>query len=323
MSLETATFIDQLDATNPTTTDTKSQGDDHFRLLKTVLKNSVKRVTRAFYVPGTVAKSANYTVLAADDNMTIICDPAAAAFTLTLPTLAAADAGWFIDVLKNTTGPNPVFITPPSGTINGFTKIRRSIEFVKTRITWTGSVFYATRPNGVPIGTVLEFNGTTLPNGHLWPNGGTFIAADYVELNTVMGGNATQDHRGRVVAGKDDMGGTSANRLTGLTDGVNGDTLGGTGGLESTTIVTANLPAYTPAGTNNAPTITSKMRGMDAATGPVNTNVDATSATVGDLTTTVSTASAPTFTGVAQGGTSAPGNNVQPTIIANKILVAE
>ena len=41
------------------------------------------------------------------------------------------------------------------------------------------------------------------------------------------------------------MGGTSANRLTGaLTGGLNGDVLGGTGGVESHTLTTAELAVH-------------------------------------------------------------------------------
>jgi hypothetical protein len=38
MALEDASYISQLTATNPTTSDTVAQGDDHLRMLKTVLK---------------------------------------------------------------------------------------------------------------------------------------------------------------------------------------------------------------------------------------------------------------------------------------------
>ena len=41
------------------------------------------------------------------------------------------------------------------------------------------------------------------------------------------------------------MGGSSANRLTGQTGGVNGDTLGGTGGNETHTLTTAQLASHT------------------------------------------------------------------------------
>ena len=38
MALETATYISQLTATNPTTSDSVAQGDDHLRLIKDVLQ---------------------------------------------------------------------------------------------------------------------------------------------------------------------------------------------------------------------------------------------------------------------------------------------
>lgn len=53
------------------------------------------------------------------------------------------------------------------------------------------------------------------------------------------------DARGRVSAGTDDMLGTSANRLTGLSGGVDGDVLGGTGGSESHTLTAAQIPSNT------------------------------------------------------------------------------
>ena len=51
--------------------------------------------------------------------------------------------------------------------------------------------------------------------------------------------------RGRVVAGQDDMGGASANRLTDQSGGLNGDTLGDTGGSETHTLTTAQLASHT------------------------------------------------------------------------------
>lgn len=47
MALESATYISGLVTTNPTGSDSISQGDDHIRLIKTVLKNSLPNVTTA------------------------------------------------------------------------------------------------------------------------------------------------------------------------------------------------------------------------------------------------------------------------------------
>jgi hypothetical protein len=47
MSLESGTFISDLVATNPTSADPKSQGDDHLRLLKSTIKNSFPTINAA------------------------------------------------------------------------------------------------------------------------------------------------------------------------------------------------------------------------------------------------------------------------------------
>lgn len=47
MALETATFISDLNALNPTSTDPKSQGDDHLRLLKSTIKASFPNISGA------------------------------------------------------------------------------------------------------------------------------------------------------------------------------------------------------------------------------------------------------------------------------------
>ena len=57
------------------------------------------------------------------------------------------------------------------------------------------------------------------------------------------------DLRGRVIGGKDDMGGIGANRLTGVSGSVDGDSLGNTGGNETHTLTTAELPAHNHSGT--------------------------------------------------------------------------
>ena len=47
MALETGTYISDLVATNPTSTDAKSQGDDHLRLVKSTVKTTFPNITGA------------------------------------------------------------------------------------------------------------------------------------------------------------------------------------------------------------------------------------------------------------------------------------
>ena len=106
----------------------------------------------------------------------------------------------------------------------------------------------------VPVGAVIPFSGSSAPDGWLLCYGQTVSQSTYAALYAVIGstygsdsgGNFTlPDLRGRVVAGQDDMGGSSANRLTDQSGGLDGDTLGDTGGAETHTLTTAQVPQLT------------------------------------------------------------------------------
>ena len=164
--------------------------------------------------------------------------------------------------------------------------------------------------SGAVIGEIKIYAGTTAPAGWLLCYGQAISRTGYASLFAVcsttygVGDGSTTfnvpDLRGRVVAGQDDMGGSSANRLTGVTGSVNGDTLGGTGGAETHTLVTAEMPAHTHQVTN----VWSSAGADSDALSTANTNAD-------DVTrTTTST-----------GGDGAH-NNVQPTIILNYMIFA-
>ena len=106
-----------------------------------------------------------------------------------------------------------------------------------------------------PPGAITAYAGADAPTGWLLCYGQAVSRLTYSALFEAIGttygigdGYSTfnvPDLRGRVIAGQDDMGGTSANRLTGVTGSVNGDTLGGTGGAETHTLSTAEMPAHT------------------------------------------------------------------------------
>src|SRR5215470_3922518 len=100
MSLEAATYIADLDQSNPTPTDLKSQGDDHLRLIKSVLKNTFPGSNKPFAFPGTVAKTGSYSAVAGDNGQTFTFDTSSGPATLTLPVLSITDKGWTILIQK-------------------------------------------------------------------------------------------------------------------------------------------------------------------------------------------------------------------------------
>lgn len=59
------------------------------------------------------------------------------------------------------------------------------------------------------------------------------------------------DWRGRVGAGKDDLGGTAANRLTAANSGIAGSTLGANGGVEVVALTTPQMPTHSHTGTTD------------------------------------------------------------------------
>ena len=163
---------------------------------------------------------------------------------------------------------------------------------------------------GAPTGAVIPFAGAAAPTGYLLCYGQAVSRTTYADLFAVVAevygvgdGSTTfnlPDLRGRVVAGKDDMGGSSANRLTNQSGGVNGDTLGATGGAETHTLTAAQLAAHTHQYNTTLPE------------GSAIVNAGGT----GQLGDTVSGNGAET----TSTGEGAAHNNVQPTIILNYII---
>jgi microcystin-dependent protein len=186
-------------------------------------------------------------------------------------------------------------------------------------------------PYNIPIGGCIDFFGTTAPNSALvMPYGQaisrTVYAAAFAVLGTTFGpgdGSTTfnvPDIRGRVVAGADGMGGSSAGRLTDAVSGI--DSLGDAGGAQSRALETANLPPYTPTVASASVSVTSTASNVQVnSLGNVSSNFGggATDVPRYNPSSIVSTGSA-SITMNAQGGTSTPVVTVQPTIVANKLL---
>ena len=179
-------------------------------------------------------------------------------------------------------------------------------------------------PYNIPLGGMMPYIGATAPNSNFaFPFGQAISRTTYAALFALTGtafgvgdGSTTfniPDLRGRVAAGRDDMGGSSAARLSGA---LASTTLGAVGGTQTQTLLTGNLPPYTPSGTVPVSIAGgSGNQGLQSGTGgPVNIGGTGSGGTNVALTPSAS------FSGNAQGGTSTPVIIVQPTIICNHIL---
>jgi microcystin-dependent protein len=123
-----------------------------------------------------------------------------------------------------------------------------------------GSGSWSTLSTNVLIGSIMDYAGTTVPPGSGWllcygqEISRVTYAALFAAIGTLFGigdGVTTfriPDCRGRVRAGQDDMGGSSANRLTGSISGLDGDILGAVGGVESTTLSISQMPYHNHGG---------------------------------------------------------------------------
>lgn len=160
-----------------------------------------------------------------------------------------------------------------------------------------------------PAGAVLPFAGSTAPGGWLLCYGQaisrTTYAALFAALGTTYGtgdGSTTfglPDLRGRIPGGKDDMGGTAANRLTaaGLGVGISGATLGAAGGAETHALTIAQMPAHSHT-----------ISGATASSGTGSNDLRSSGSPAGATPTTASQGS----------GQAHP--NAQPTLVLNYII---
>jgi microcystin-dependent protein len=154
---------------------------------------------------------------------------------------------------------------------------------------------------GVPAGVYIPYGGSSAPSGWLLCYGQAVSRTTYAALFTAIGtaygsgdGSTTfnvPDLRGRLPAGLDNMGGSSADRITNSA----ADSTGGTYGTETHTLTTTEMPSH------------KHTYVVRAAAG------GGSDAYYGDSTPTKSADT--TDTGGGQ-----PHNNVQPSIFSNYII---
>lgn len=189
----------------------------------------------------------------------------------------------------------------------------------------------------LPVGSVIDFALPLVPGGWLLCDGQVLTSATpYPDLRSALinagfpygqngGDPRIPDFRGRVAAGRDNMGGSPADRLTAAGSGVNGATLGAAGGEQGIILTTGQLPEHAHgAGTLATGPAGSHFHTLNGASSNQGVGNVAGS---GNPTGTVQTSTAPNHTHPITGSTAAVGNgeahrNVQPTLVMNKIIKA-
>lgn len=185
--------------------------------------------------------------------------------------------------------------------------------------------FYG-NPYNIPLAAGLDYWGQTTPNSSFaFPAGQAISRTTYVNLFNIVGtqfgigdGVSTfnlPNKAGRVSAMVD----ASSTILTTSEITVGGPAaVGGIGGTRNSTLITGNLPAYTPAGT-----VALSANGTGSPNA-IPSGFASSLVQVGSSFNTIATSQlfteTATFTGTAQGGTSTAFSNTQPTIMCNYII---
>lgn len=318
MGLEVATYLSGLNSAWPLAGDTKSQGDDHLRLIKSVLIATFPNASHAFYIPSAESFSSTITLDATDQNNLIMVDTTAGDIACTLPAgLGSSDKGWECEVVRTNTagGNNAIVVSPASGTIasavGSTATIRIERVYEPVRFKWTGTGWFCVKP-GALIGSSMNLDTSTVPPGYRVADGTAYSAVTFAELNAILGTATLKDKRGRFELGID------ASNVNMSTTAFGGSvTIGSTRAGGTITLGVSNLPPYTPTGNLTGSVVYDNIQRTTSTTpsgggGPV----------VGQnnpITITVSGSSF-TFVGDAQGGTSTPFSIVPPSIVTNKLV---
>lgn len=185
------------------------------------------------------------------------------------------------------------------------------------------------------VGMVLPFAGSSSPTGWLLCYGQAISRTTYSGLYAVVGtaygsgdGSTTfniPDLRGRAIAGLDNMGGVDAGRL----DWAN--TLGTTGGAQTHTLSSAEMPSHTHTQDAHAHSIydPTHTHGLSTKSNAGGFSTEAPARALYGADTAVSTMNA--YTGISINANTATNqntggggahNNMQPTILLNYIIKA-
>lgn len=186
-----------------------------------------------------------------------------------------------------------------------------------TQISIGGSVEVICMPSGT---TVISKTSTTITV----TNNATISTSTTARFFPWGNGNGTTtfnlpDFRGKVLAGRPNMGGTSLANLTTTYYGTNPDALGADGGSQNKTLLQGNLPAFKPAITITDPT---HSHNYDKFTNQVNITTGGNNAVQPGSSSVATTSVATGITAALTNnlGSDTPFSIIQPTITSNYII---
>lgn len=193
MPLEAATYIADLVTTNPLSTDQVGQGDDHLRLIKQVLQNTLPnmggRVGRVQQLTG------GYTVLSTD-NTAILEIPTAAAGTVThtisLPALSSITAGFHFELFSTSPTHHAQFVPTGGATIEGAASSSVG-PLVWARVMYNGTNWRVARHPIAQAGTdAFTLPSTLTVSGAVTLHSGVSVSgAAHFKTTASFGGNVT------------------------------------------------------------------------------------------------------------------------------------
>lgn len=212
MPLETGTYVTDLVTSNPLGSDDVSKGDDHLRLIKQVLQNTLPDASRARYFEKVVSKSTTYTTVLADAETLFLVDATAGAVTINLLAAASYPTGTRIAVKKVDASANAVTIDANlSETIDGSLTRTLSTQYdvivLRTNgVSWYVEAIIAQALGAITVTTVDLGNttDTTLSRaaaGKLAVEGHTVLTADEVAQSLSGGARVTLHSNGTVSSG--------------------------------------------------------------------------------------------------------------------------
>ena len=229
MALESATYISDLNAANPASTDGLAQADDHFRIIKGAVKATFPNVTGAINAThGALDAAATFagaiTASAAEINVL-----AGISTGLTSTDLSVLDGITASTANLNLVGTLPVVgtLTEGSVVVGNSSSVASAVAIGAsgTVLTSDGTTISWGDGFGTPTGAVIYHAANTPPSGYIKADGSAVSRSTYATLFLVIGttygvgdGSSTfnvPDLRGEFIRGWDDSRGIDSGRSFG------------------------------------------------------------------------------------------------------------